>query len=312
MATTKLLVLDPLTLIGREFLNSGDVLDHMGLELDFRHTDVDPEHQIAELLGGPALVPPLESIEDFDGQDVILVASDNLGSRHDLLIEFLERSPDTAVIDMARLAGLVDRTTPSIGRDVSEARHLRVAHPALVIASRLAEVLSHLGDLRGTLAVVDPVSAFGRDAVELLANQSRERLTGSAVQDMIYGHIRAFNVIATDAADLQEEAAIVLPKVPLAVTHSLSGVFHGHLVHIGLSFSDSLDHDDVRDALSQAEGIEISDLPVSLDATADRDHAIITPPSISPDGRQLALTAMADGLRVGGALTAINILETLV
>ena len=101
----------------------------------------------------------------------------------------------------------------------------------------------------------------------------------------------------------------MVPNVPLAVTRSLSGVFHGHLAHLGLVFADRVDPDDVRDALSQTEGIEIADLPVSLDGVADRDFAIITPPVMSPDGRQLAVTAMADGLRVGGALTAIDILE---
>ena len=309
---TKLLVLDPLTLIGREFLNSGEALDRLGLEFDFRHTDVDPEHQIAEISGGPALVPPLETAEDLDGHDVILVASDTMGSRHDHLLGFLDRNPNTAVIDLGRLAGLVDRTTPSTGRDVPESCHLRVAHPSLVIASRLADVLAFLGRLSGTLAIVEPVSDFGKDAVELLAGQSRQRLLGSAVEDMIYGHVRAFNVIAVDAFDLQEEAAVVAPDVPLAVTRSLSGVFHGHLAHLGLVSDNPLDPDDVREALSQVEGVEIGDLPLNLNGVADRDHAVITPPVISPDGRQLAITAMADGLRVGGALTAIDILENLI
>lgn len=309
---TKLLVLDPLTLIGREFLNTGEALDRLGLEFDFRHTDVDPEHQIAEITGGPALVPPLESVEELEGNDAILVASDNLGSRHDPLLEFLDRDPDTTIIDMARLAGLAERTTPSTGRDLPDERQLRVAHPAMVVASRLFDVLAYFGKLGGTLAIVDPVSEFGKDAVELLAGQSRQRLLGAAVEDMIYGHVRAFNVVAVDAFDLQEEAALVAPNVPLAVTRSLSGVFHGHLAHLGLAFDNPLDPDDVREALSQAEGVEIEDLPVNLDGAADRDHAIITPPVMSPDGRQLAVTAMADGLRVGGALTAIDILENLI
>jgi aspartate-semialdehyde dehydrogenase len=38
---------------------------------------------------------------------------------------------------------------------------------------------------------------------------------------------------------------------------------------------------------------------------------VVTPPSLSPDGTQLALTMVADGLRVGGALTAVEILESL-
>ncbi len=311
MAPNKLLILDPLTLAGREFLNSGDLLDRLGLEFDFRHTAVDDEHQIAEISRGPALVPPLDSVDELEGHDAILVASDCQGSRHDHLIEFLDRNPNALVIDLARLAGLMDRTTPATGREAPESRHIRVAHPALVVTSRLVDVLVHFGDLRGTLAIVDPVSVYGREAVELLAGQSSRRLQGGPADELIYGHVRAFNVVAIDGFDLQEEAAQVMPSVPLAVTHSLSGVFHGHLAHLGLTFADPVDPGDVRDALLQIEGIEISDLPVSLNAAADRDFAIITPPVMSPDGRQLAVTVMADGLRIGGALTAIDILEDL-
>jgi len=312
MAPSKVLLLDPLTLIGREFINSGDLLDRLGLEFDFRHTAIDDEVQIAEISGAPALVPPLDSADDLEGQDVVIVASDSQGSRHDHLIEFLDRNPESMVVDMARLPVLNERTTPSVGRDAPTSRHLRVAHPALVITSRLAEVLIHFGALHGVLAVVDPVSIYGQDAVELLAAQSRQRLQGLPLEELIYGHARAFNVIAVDGFDLQEEAANVLPEVPLAVTHSLGSVFHGHLAHVGLTFADRVDPDAVRDALMETVGIEISDLPVSLDAVPDRDFATITPPVISPDGRQLALTAMADGLRIGGALTAIDIVESMV
>jgi hypothetical protein len=308
----RLLLLDPLTLAGREFLNSGDLLDRLGLEFEFRHTAVDDEYQITELEGGPALIPPLESVGDLEGHDMIVVASDAQGSRHDHLIEFLDHNPDVPVIDLARLPLLNDLTAPSVGREVPESRHLRVAHPILVVTSRLVHALTHFGALRGMLAIVDPVSIYGRDAVELLAAQSRQRLQGEPVGELIFGHARAFNVVAVDAFELQEEAAEVLPTVPLAVTHSLSGVFHGHLGYLGLIFEDRVDPDDVRDALSLTDGIEIADFPVSLDAVPDRDFAIITPPVISPDGRQLAVTIMADGLRIGGALTAIDILESLV
>lgn len=312
MAPSRLLVLDPLTLVGREFINSGDLLDRLGVEFDFRHTAVDDEVQIAEISGQPALVPPLDSADDLEGHDVVVVASDCQGSRHDHLIEFLDHNPESMVVDIARLPVLDERTTPSVGRDSPDSRHLRVAHPALVITSRLVEVLVHFGVLHGVLAIVDPVSVYGQDAVELLAAQARQRLQGLPLEDMIYGHVRAFNVIAVDGFALQEEAARLIPELPLAVTHSLGGVFHGHLAHLGLTFADRVDPDAVRDALMQTDGIEIADLPVSLDAVPDWDFATITPPVVSPDGRQLALTAMADGLRIGGALTAIEILERMI
>jgi len=84
--------------------------------------------------------------------------------------------PDALVVDLARLPVLMERTTPSAGRGIADSRHVRVAHPALVVTSRLVEVLVHLGDLRGTLAIVDPVSVHGREAVELLRRAFGEHL----------------------------------------------------------------------------------------------------------------------------------------
>ncbi len=125
----------------------------------------------------------------------------------------------------------------------------------------------------------------------------------------IHGHVLAFNAVAVESDELQEDASLVLPDVPLAVTRTLSGSFHGHLAHLGLSFEHRVEPDDVRDVLTQTEGIEIESLPISLDSVPDRDDVVVTPPSLSPDGTQLALTMMADGLRIGGALTAVEILE---
>jgi hypothetical protein len=309
---SKTLILDPLTLRGRELLLSSDRLDGVVGEWDFRHTDLDEEHQIADMIQGPALVPPLEGPEDFNGADAIVIASDGWSSRHEHLIAYLDDNPETILLDLTGFENLRDRTTPSIGEVGPDSRQLRVAHPALFGTSRLNEVLSHLGALGGSLAVVDPASAYGREAVEILARQGAQRLQGAPVDDRVHGHVLAFNEVAIDGDDLQEDASLILPDLPLAITRTLSGSFHGHLAHLGLSFERRVDPEEVRDVLAQAEGIEIDSLPLSLDSVPDRDHVVVTPPSLSPDGTQLALTMMADGLRVGGALTAVEILERLV
>ena len=128
----------------------------------------------------------------------------------------------------------------------------------------------------------------------------------------IHGHILAFNVVTNDESALQEEAAVLLPDVPLAVTRAYSGCFHGHLAHLGLSLPGRFTAADITDALSQAEGVELSDSPLSLDTVPDQDELLVAPPVLSPDGTQLALTMMVDGLRIGGALTAIEILDSLI
>jgi hypothetical protein len=307
-ATT--LVLDPLTLRGRELLGCSDRLDGIVGEWSFLHTELDEEHQIADLTAGPALVPPLVDPDELTDADVIVVASDGWSSRHDHLLEFLDNHPETAFIDLSGFAPLRDRTAPSIG-EIGTTRQLRVAHPALFAISRVAEVLSHLSSLRGSLAVVDPVSAFGKEAVELLARQAAQRVQGAHVDELIHGQVLAFNSVAVDSDELQEDASLLLPELPLAITRCLSGCFHGHLGHLALSFEHRIEMSDVRDALAQAEAVEIVSLPLSLDSVPDQERVLLTPPWLSPDGTQLALTMMADGLRVGGALTAVEILEAL-
>ena len=154
---SKLLILDPLTLRGRELVGAADRLAGLVSAWEFRHTDLEEEHQIADLAEGPALVPPLEGPEVFAEAAVIVVASDGWSSRHDHLMEHLDRFPETALVDMTALENLRDRTSPSVGDLTNGSRQLRIAHPALLATSRVFEVLSPLSALRGSLAVVDPV-----------------------------------------------------------------------------------------------------------------------------------------------------------
>ena len=53
------------------------------------------------------------------------------------------------------------------------------------------------------------------------------------------------------------------------------------------------------------------DLPLSLDACVESGLVALSMPRLSRDGRLLAVTAMVDGLRVGGAATALQILRSL-
>jgi len=313
MATAKILILDPLTLMGKELLRCSERLDGLVGEVDYRHTHDDPEHQLAEMADRPGLVPPLEGPENLEGFDAIVVTSDRCTARHDHLLAYLDTNPDTALVDATRIDCLRDRTTPSVGSSTGpSSRQLRVAHPAIVATSAVVEVLAHFGRFGGVLAAEDPASSCGQKAVETLAQQARQRIQGASVEDLIDNQILAFTTIAVEDEELQKEAALLMPEVPLAVTRVLAGHFHGHLAQLGLSFSEPVDEGSVREALSLASIIEEASLPLSLDSILDNDRVLVTPPRFSPDRRHLALTLMADGLRIGGALTAIDILETLI
>lgn len=309
----KILIIDPLTLIGREFTRCLEDAPDIALEIDYRHTAPDDEVQITELGAQPALVPPLDGPDDIAGAGTVVVTTDTETERTRFLEDLLVRHPEITLVDVSRVPSLAELTTAAIGATAAGIAppHLRVAHPALAATAAVLAALRSLDPVRGSIAAVDPVSTFGRNALEILVEQAGRRMQGGEPDRPIDGHILAFNQVAVESDDLTEEAADVLPGVALAVTRTLNGSFHGHVAHLSIEFAEPVDDPDLRDAFAMATDIVIGEPPISLDVVPDRDHALLTPPQLSPDRRIVAFTAMLDGLRLGGALTAVDILRAL-
>lgn len=311
---SKILIIDPLTLIGREFIRCLDDAPDLAVEVNYRHTSTDDEQQIAELGANPALVPPLDDPGEIAGLGIVVVTSDTETERTGHLEDLLIRHPEVTLVDVSRLPRLAELTAPAVGDTVARTDrwHLRVAHPALVAAAKILTALQPLEPIRGSVAAVDPVSAFGRGALETLVDQARSRMQGGDPDHAIGGHVLAFNQVAVDADSLTEEAADLIPEIPLAVTRTLTGCFHGHVAHLAIEFAELVDDSELRDAFDAAMDIIVGEAPISLEVVPDRDHALLAPPQLSPDCRIVSLTAMVDGLRLGGALTAVEILHAMI
>jgi len=311
--SSKILIVDPLTLLGRELTRCLEEAPDLAVEVEYRHTSADDEHQIAELGARPALVPPLDGPDEIAGSGIVVVTSDTETERSRHLEDLLIHHPDVRLVDVGRLPALAELTTPAIGATVAEApsHHLRVAHPALAAAASILAALHPLQPIRGSVAAVDPTSTFGRDALETLVHQAGRRMQGGVPDHAIDGHVLAFNQVAVDADALTEEAADLLPWIRLAVTRTLAGNFHGHVAHLTVELAEPVDDPEIRDAFEAAPDLVVGETPVSLAVVADRDHILLAPPQLSPDRRIVAVTAMMDGLKVGGALTAIDILRAM-
>lgn len=310
---SKILIVDPLTLLGREFARCLEEAPDLAVEVEYRHTSEDDEHQIAELGAQPALVPPLDEAGDIAGSGIIVVTSDAESERSRHLEDLLVRHPDVRLVDVGRLPALAELTTPAIGATVaaSASHHLRVAHPALAATASILAALRPLQPIRGSVAAVDPTSTFGRDALETLVHQAGRRMQGGVPDHSIDGHVLAFNQVAVDADALTEEAADLISEVRLAVTRTLAGNFHGHIAHLTIELAEPVDDPEIREVFDAAPDLVVGEAPVSLAVVPDRDHILLAPPQLSPDRRLIALTAMMDGLKVGGALTAIDILRAM-
>jgi hypothetical protein len=308
----KLLVIDPLTLMGREFMSLVERRPDLVGDFSYCHTDDDDEHQIAELAGRPSLIPPLSGAEEFALCSAVLVATDTDSARLRHLFANMDDDPSLPVIDVGRSAALADRGRPAAGgADSWQTAHVRVAHPALVVLSALVSALRHLDPTGGTVMAVDPVSSLGGAAVESLARQGAQRLQGAPVEELIEGNVLAFNVVAGIDDVLQDDAAIVVPGLDVAVSRAVAGCFHGNAVYLGIRFERPVDEDALRDAILADQRFAVREDPLSLDTTPETDKVALTPPRLSRDRHHAAVTAMVDGLRIGGALTALEILESL-
>ena len=72
-----------------------------------------------------------------------------------------------------------------------------------------------------------------------------------------------------------------------------------------------MDEPEIRDLLDEEPSIVLVEAPLRLDDATNRDQVLVTLPQLSADRRIVAFTAMVDGLRIGGALTALDIVRAM-
>jgi aspartate-semialdehyde dehydrogenase len=193
------------------------------------------------------------------------------------------------------------------------------------------------GLARLKVATYQAVSGSGVAGVKELAAQVRAAadrleelaLDGSAVElpaPETYVKPIAFNALAY-AGSLVEDGSgetdeeqklrnesrriLNLPDLPVAGTCVRVPVFTGHSVAIHAEFDESITPEQAREALAGAPGVTLEDVPTPLEA-AGKDGTFvgrIRQDQSVPGGKGLVLFAVADNLRKGAALNAIQIAE---
>ncbi|MCG7309817.1 aspartate-semialdehyde dehydrogenase [Brachybacterium sp. ACRRE] len=193
------------------------------------------------------------------------------------------------------------------------------------------------GLARLKVATYQAVSGSGVAGVKELAAQVRAAadhleelaLDGSAVElpaPETYVKPIAFNALAY-AGNLVEDGSgetdeeqklrnesrriLNLPDLPVAGTCVRVPVFTGHSVAIHAEFDEGITPEQAREALADAPGVTLEDVPTPLEA-AGKDGTFvgrIRQDQSVPDGKGLVLFAVSDNLRKGAALNAIQIAE---
>ncbi len=175
------------------------------------------------------------------------------------------------------------------------------------------------------------VSGTGSAAVEELTTQARQILDGQSVIPHVYPHQIAFNVLPEidvflDSRYTKEEWKLVEESrkimhdgdIAISATCVRVPVFTGHSEAIHVEFSRPMSPDEARHILSHAPGVKVLDDPsISLYphawSVAGTDEVFVG--RIRQDTAHLhglAMWVVADNMRKGAALNAVQIAEEVI
>ncbi|MFC1900497.1 aspartate-semialdehyde dehydrogenase [Chloroflexota bacterium] len=175
------------------------------------------------------------------------------------------------------------------------------------------------------------VGGTGAAAIEELTTQTKQVLDGQDTVPHVYPHQIAFNILPEidvflDNGYTKEEWKMVeetrkimhAPDIAVSATCARVPVFVGHSEAVHVEFTNTMLVEDARRILSQAPGVKVLDDPVislypQAWSSAGNDEVYVG--RIRQDAsssRGLAMWIVADNIRKGAALNAVQIAEEMV
>ena len=283
---------------------------------------------------------PVEVVEAtsdaFDGVDIALFSAGGGTSR------------ELAPIAVARGATVIDnssawRMEPGVPLVVSQVNADDLAAHEGIIANpncstmQLAPVLMALRDSVGIERVVvdtyQSVSGTGGKALAELEGQVRAHAAGEPTTATVYPHPIAFNalpeidVFLEDGYTREEWKIVVesrkilhLPELRISCTAVRVPVFVSHSEAVHVETRDPITPARVREVFAAVPGVTVQDDPAGhvyplATTSAGRDDIFvgrIRQDQSVPGGRGIAFWVVADNLRKGAALNAVELAEVLV
>jgi aspartate-semialdehyde dehydrogenase len=272
---------------------------------------------------------------DFTGWDLCLMSAGGETSK--------EWSPKIAaqgciVIDNSsqwRMDPDVPLVVPEVNPDavMDYRKKMIIANPNCSTA-QLVVALKPLHDLakitRVVVSTYQSVSGTGKEAMDELWTQTRGIFVNDPVKTEIYPKQIAFNVIphggdfmedgyTTEEFKLTAETKKMLdPKIKVTATVVRVPVFVGHSEAVHIEFENPITEEEAREALEEAPGLVVLDrreaggYMTPVECVGDFPvyvSRIRTDPTVE---HGLAMWVVADNLRKGAALNAIQIAQLLV
>jgi aspartate-semialdehyde dehydrogenase len=184
---------------------------------------------------------------------------------------------------------------------------------------------------RVVVSTYQAVSGAGLAAMEELSSQAVALFTQKECEVKAFPHRIAFNCIPHIGAFLddgytEEERKMIDETVKIMGDESIKvaattvrvPVFCGHSESMNIEFEDPIDPDEAREILSESPGVEVVDdtnmcrYPLAIDATG-KDPVYVGRIRRDPSVENgLAMWVVADNLRKGAALNAVQIAELLI
>ena len=272
----------------------------------------------------------------FSGVDIALFSA---GGDVSLKFAPLAAEAGAVVVDNTsafRMEADVPLVVPEVNPEALSAYEARriIANPncstiQMVVALAPLNRISHIK--RVVVSTYQSVSGAGIEAMEELSQQSVALFSQRDPEVGVFPHRIAFNCIPhidrflPDGSTREEEKMVdetkkIMgdPSILVAATAVRVPVFCGHSESVNVEFDDPIDVDEAREALAGAPGVEVVDepnlcrYPMALDATGSDPVYVGRIRRDATVENGLAMWIVADNLRKGAALNAVQIAELLV
>ena len=272
--------------------------------------------------------------ESFKGIDIALFSA---GAETSLYFSPIVAESGAVVIDNSaafRMAHNVPLIVPEINPEDIKWHEGIIANPncstiQLVVALYPLHVVNPIK--RVIVAAYQSVSGTGAAAIEELTIQAKQVLGGQATIPHVYPHQIAFNLLpeidvfldngyTKEEWKMLEETRKIMhaENIDISATCVRVPVFIGHSEAIHVEFSQPMSPEDAKHILAQAPGVKVLDdpavslypQPFSASGTDEVFVGRIRQDASRPSG--LVMWVVADNLRKGAALNAVQIAEVMI
>lgn len=286
-----------------------------------------------EVFNGKKVVVEVLEVESFNDVDIAIFSA---GSEISKTYAPLAAEKGVYCIDNTsffRMDANIPLVVPEINGDALKAEDYLIANPncsTAQVVMALAPLHEAIGIKRLVYNTYQSVSGAGKGAIQDLEDETRQNLAGKTHQLKNFTHPIAFNVIpkidvfldngyTKEEWKMIEETKKILsaPQLAISATAVRVPVFVGHAVSVNIEFEKAFDLQKVRVLLENTAGVSVFDDPKEDLYPTPREQAGQDDVYIGRLRRDvsvdngLELWCVADNLRKGAALNAVQIAEKI-